>query len=103
MIYPKIIKIENDKLKQLLEKKAELIVKGRAMTDEIIILEQEMEATDKKEVVVKNKKEVLSKTFLKLMERNRCSTPVEYRKLRNAKLKLQRKRNWNNKASINKK
>ena len=48
MIYPKIIKIENDKLKQLLEKKAELIVKGRAMTDEIIILEQEMEATDKK-------------------------------------------------------
>lgn len=48
MIYPRNITIENEKLKDLLFKKADLINKGRAVSDEIEKLELEMEETDKK-------------------------------------------------------
>ena len=57
-----------------------------------------LETTDSESVVVKVKKTAVSTTFRKLMEKNKCSTPEEYRKLRRTKLKLQRKSNWNNVA-----
>lgn len=46
-MYPKTIKIENAKLKTLLEKKGDLIKIGRAVSDEITELEKQMEDTDK--------------------------------------------------------
>ena len=45
-MYPKTVQIENDKLKQLLIKKGELITIGRAKSEEIEKLEKEMEETD---------------------------------------------------------
>jgi len=47
MLYPKNITIENDKLKDLLTKKGELINRGRAKSEEIEQLEKEMEEVDK--------------------------------------------------------
>lgn len=47
-MYPKNITIESDKLKDLLIKKEELITKGRAKSDEIIKIEQEMLEIDVK-------------------------------------------------------
>jgi len=47
-MYPKTITIQNDKLKTLLQKKAELVDIGRAKSVEIEQLEKEMEETDKK-------------------------------------------------------
>jgi len=47
-MYPKTITIQNDKLKTLLQKKAELVEIGRAKSVEIEQLEKEMEETDKK-------------------------------------------------------
>jgi seryl-tRNA synthetase len=46
-MYPKAITIENDKLKNLLEKKSELIMKGRGVSEEIEKLETEMAEIDK--------------------------------------------------------
>ena len=48
MIYPKIITVENPKLKTLMQKKGELITLGRAKSEEIELLEKQMEETDKK-------------------------------------------------------
>lgn len=45
-MYPKTITISDDKLKNLLIKKGELIISGRAKTDEIIKIEQEMLGLD---------------------------------------------------------
>lgn len=42
------VTIENDKLKQLLVKKGELIATGRAVSEQIEALEKEMDETDKK-------------------------------------------------------
>lgn len=46
-MYPKTITIENDKLKELLQKKGALITIGRGKSDEIQTLENQMEETDK--------------------------------------------------------
>ena len=48
MIYPKTVQIENNELKDLLLKKAELINKGRGVSEEIEKLEVEMEEINKK-------------------------------------------------------
>jgi len=48
MEYPKIIKLEDKKLKKLLTEKAELIIKGRKKSEEIEELEKQMAVTDKK-------------------------------------------------------
>ncbi|MEK9207142.1 MAG: hypothetical protein AAB922_01580 [Patescibacteria group bacterium] len=45
--YPRIIKLENDKLRKLLEAKAELITQGRVISDEITQKEADMEQIDK--------------------------------------------------------
>jgi len=47
-MYPKTVQIENDKLKNLLIKKGELINIGRKKSDEIEQLEKEMNETDLK-------------------------------------------------------
>lgn len=47
-MYPKTVIIENDKLKQLLLKKGELIKVGREKSEEIEIIEKEMVETDAK-------------------------------------------------------
>ena len=46
MLYPKTITIESPKLKELLQKKGELITIGRGKSEEIEKLEKEMEETD---------------------------------------------------------
>jgi len=46
MEYPKVIKLENEKLKKLLEEKGELIMKGRAKSDEIVELDKQMSEID---------------------------------------------------------
>jgi len=48
MLYPKVVTIQNSKLKDLLTKKGELVEIGRAKSVEIEQLEKEMEETDKK-------------------------------------------------------
>lgn len=45
-MYPKVITLESNKLKTLLEKKGELITVGRAKSEEIMALDKEMEETD---------------------------------------------------------
>lgn len=45
-MYPRKIKIEDNKLKKLLTEKADLIIKGRATSEEIEKLEVEMEGID---------------------------------------------------------
>ena len=46
-MYPKTINIESNKLKELLQKKGELITIGRSKSEEIEKLEKEMEEADK--------------------------------------------------------
>lgn len=46
-MYPRTVQIENDKLKQLLIKKGELITIGRAKSEEIEEVEKEMTEVDK--------------------------------------------------------
>lgn len=48
MQYPKNITIKNDKLKDLMLKKKELVEKGRGVSEEIETLEKEMEEIDTK-------------------------------------------------------
>lgn len=45
-MYPKKIKINNDKLKKLLEEKSEIITLGRAKSEEIEAIEKEMNELD---------------------------------------------------------
>lgn len=45
--YPKTVKLEDSKLKNLLEKKAEMIMQGREISQEIEEIEKEMSQTDK--------------------------------------------------------
>lgn len=47
-IYPRKIKLENPKLKKLIIEKAKLVLKGRAKSEEIEVLERQMERADKK-------------------------------------------------------
>lgn len=46
-MYPRTVKIENPKLKELMLKKAELVNKGREKSEEIEILELQMQEVDK--------------------------------------------------------
>lgn len=46
-MYPRIVQISNEKLKKLLEQKGELIVVGRATSEEIELIDKEMDETDK--------------------------------------------------------
>ena len=46
-VYPKTITIENNKLKSLLLKKAELVNAGRAKSEELEVVEKQMEEADK--------------------------------------------------------
>lgn len=45
-MYPKTIQLENDKLKELLTKKSEMVNTGRAKSEEIEAIEKEMEEVD---------------------------------------------------------
>ena len=47
MEYPRKVTIENSKIKRLIEEKAEIILKGRKVSEEIETLEAEMAAIDK--------------------------------------------------------
>lgn len=47
MEYPKTVVLESEKLKKLLKEKADLVLDGRAISDEIIALEAEMDSVDK--------------------------------------------------------
>lgn len=55
MKYPREIKLENDKLKNLIEEKGKLVDKGRGKSKEIIKLEEEM-AKIEKELIAEEKK-----------------------------------------------
>lgn len=48
MVYPKTVTIESNKLKELMEKKGELVTIGRGKSEEIEKVELEMEEIDKK-------------------------------------------------------
>lgn len=47
-MYPRTITIENDKLKELMTKKGQLVEKGRGVSDEIEAIEKEMNEIDLK-------------------------------------------------------
>lgn len=57
-MYPKTIKLDNDKLKKLLVKKGELITVGRAKSEEIEVMEKEMEEIEKKIMVEEAKVDI---------------------------------------------
>jgi hypothetical protein len=53
--YPKTVKIENEELKKLLKEKSDLIIVGRAKSNEIEELEKQMDETEK-ELMAEEKK-----------------------------------------------
>lgn len=63
MTYPKQITLQNDELKDLIEKKADLVNEGRAKSEEIEKLEKEMDAIDKE--LQEEEKKVDLKEFFK--------------------------------------
>lgn len=62
MIYPRTIQIENNKLKDLILKKSELVNKGRTVSDEIEIIEKQMTEVD--EQIQAEEKKVNIEDFL---------------------------------------
>jgi len=63
MEYPKIIKLENEELKNLIEEKSKLVNEGRAKSEEIEKLENEMAETEK--LLVEEEKKVDLSQFKK--------------------------------------
>jgi len=63
MEYPKIVKLTNDELKQLIEEKSKLVIDGRAKSEEIEKLEKEMTEIEKQ--LIEEEKKVDLKEFKK--------------------------------------
>lgn len=117
MIYPRIIQIEHNELKDLLLKKAELINKGRAVSEEIEKLEIEMQEVDKKlqeeeakvdisdlnekqkaigakvDEAIKEMEEVKKEIFARMMEQTDPELRITYDVLKKEKEEKEEKRN----------
>lgn len=117
MEYPRKIKIENAKLKKLIDEKGVLVTEGRALSEEIESLDREMheldeqikqleksvnieefhvkekEIADRVDQCIKEMKEVQQQIFAKMKEHIPDEFGKEYDALKEKKEKLEERRN----------